>query len=122
MVKTTLDLTPGSSGDNIYKTCGTAIPGDPSPGEGLYNQSTLDTNDDGTPEETDEVCTDLPFITNTKTITGITNLGGNMYNVTYQMVVKNQGGVSGQYDLTDIPGFDDDITINSASFLSLIHI
>ncbi|MFZ1424963.1 MAG: SdrD B-like domain-containing protein [Saprospiraceae bacterium] len=116
LVKTTLDLTPGSSGDNIYKTCGTAIPGDPSPGEGLYNQSSLDTNDDGTPEETDEVCTDLPFITNSKTITGITNLGGNMYNVTYQMVVKNQGGVSGQYDLTDIPGFDDDITINSASF------
>lgn len=116
VVKTTLDLNPGSGGDNVYKSCGTANPGDPSPGEGLYNQSTLDTNNDGTPEETDEVCTDLPFISNTKTVTSITNLGGNMYNVTYQMVVKNQGGVSGQYDLIDSPGFDDDITINSASF------
>lgn len=118
VVKTTLDLNPGSGGDNVYKSCGTANPGDPSPGEGLYNQSTLDSNNDGTPEETDEVCTDLPFISNTKTLTSIVPLGGNMYNITYQMVVKNQGGVTGQYDLIDSPGFDDDFTINSASYTS----
>ncbi|MBK9271519.1 MAG: DUF11 domain-containing protein [Saprospiraceae bacterium] len=118
LVKTTLDLNPGSSGDNFYRSCGTQVLGDPSAGEGLYNQSRLDVNNDGIADETDEVCSDVPFITNSKTLTGITNLGGNMYNVTYQMTVRNTGGAVGQYDLIDVPGFDNDISIVSASFTS----
>ena len=116
--KVTLDLSIGSSGDNIYTKCGNSIPGDPTVGEGLYNQSKLDNNNDGIPEELDEVCGDLPYVTTTKTLTNISNLGGHMYDVTYQLEVKNLGGANGQYDLTDVPGFDNDIAIGSASFLS----
>ena len=115
-VKVTIDLNVGSGGDNIYRKCGTAIPGDPTAGEGLYNASTLDSNNDGIPEENDEVCDDLPFITNSKIISSIIPLGGNMYNVTYQLEVKNLGGVNGQYDLIDVPGFDNDININTTLF------
>jgi len=113
-----LDLTIGSSGDNVYTKCGNAIPGDPAAGEGLYNQSKLDNNNDGIPEELDEICGDLPYVTTTKTLSNISNLGGHMYNVTYQLEVKNLGGVNGQYDLTDVPGFDNDFAIGSASYVS----
>ncbi|MBC7884781.1 MAG: DNRLRE domain-containing protein, partial [Saprospiraceae bacterium] len=39
------------------------------------------------------------------------------FNVTYTIIVANTGG-PGQYDLKDTPGFDSDITINSASYSS----
>ncbi len=117
-VKVTLSLRTGSGGDNSYTKCGTAIPGDPTSGEGLYNQSKLDTNNDGTPEDVDEVCGDVPYITNMKSVSSVTPLGGNMYTVVYQVLVKNSGGANGQYDLIDAPGFDDDFTINSASYTS----
>ena len=32
------------------------------------------------------------------------------------MTVSNNGGADGEYDLTDTPNFDDDVTINSGSF------
>lgn len=83
-----MDLNPGSGGDDTYTKCGAVNPGDPNAGEGLYNQSKLDSNNDGTPEDVDEACGDLPYVTSTKTITTITNLGGNMYNVSYAIVVK----------------------------------
>ncbi|MGB5026756.1 MAG: hypothetical protein WBO44_15485, partial [Saprospiraceae bacterium] len=117
-VKVTLDLSAGSGGNNVYTKCGSATPGDPTSGEGLYNRSTVDVNNDGIPEDTSEVCTDLSYITSTKTIASIIPLGGNMYNVTYNMTVQNQGGINGQYDLTDAPGFDNDFTLNSASYTS----
>ncbi len=117
-VKLTLDLHPLSGGDNVYKKCGQTIPGSPSSGEGLFNRSEIDTNNDGIPEHSDKVCGDLPYVTSTKTISSITPLSGNMFNIVYQLQVKNLGGATGQYDLTDVPGFDDDITINSASFTS----
>ncbi len=47
-------------GDGMYTSCETASIGDPSSGEGLYNESQLDTDDDGTPDEISEVCEDLP--------------------------------------------------------------
>ena len=115
-VKVTLDLTPGTGGDNVYTKCGQGTPGNPSPGEGLFNESSMDSNNDGIPESTNEVCGDLPYIIHDKTLTSISPLGGDMYNVVYQIVVTNSGGATGQYDLTDTPGFDDDIAINSASF------
>jgi hypothetical protein len=117
-VKVTLDLNPASAGDNVYKKCGTSTPGSPKSGEGLYNESTLDSNNDGTPEETSKVCDDVSYITHTKTILNVTNLGGNSYNITYLLDVKNLGGVNGQYDLFDVPAFDNDIIINNASYTS----
>ena len=40
------------------------------------------------------------------------------YDVSYVVVVENVGGAAGQYDLSDTPNFEDDITINNASFTS----
>ncbi len=47
-------------GDGVYTACEDGTLGDPTSGEGLYNQSQLDTDDDGVADEIDEVCTDLP--------------------------------------------------------------
>ncbi|MBK8450833.1 MAG: hypothetical protein IPL42_12760 [Saprospiraceae bacterium] len=117
-VKVTIDLSAGSSGNNAYTKCGQSTPGNPAPGEGLYNEAKMDSNNDGVPEETPKTCGDLPYVIHNKTISSIAPLGGNMYNVTYQITVNNNGGATGVYDLTDIPGFDDDININSASYTS----
>ncbi|HRQ28439.1 MAG TPA: SdrD B-like domain-containing protein [Saprospiraceae bacterium] len=117
-VNVTLDLRAGTTGDNIYKECGDGTPGVPAPGEGLFNRSLLDVNNDGTPDETDEVCADLPYIIHEKTISSVTQTTANTYNVVYQVVVQNTGGAQGQYDLSDAPMFDNDITINSANYTS----
>ncbi|MEP7196465.1 MAG: SdrD B-like domain-containing protein [Saprospiraceae bacterium] len=115
----TLDLSASSSGDNIYTACGqTSIPGDLSPGEGLYNRSSIDSNNDGIPEESVETCGDLPYIKSTKTIVNITPLGSGMHSINYKIIVQNLGGAVGQYDLTDVPGFDDDLIVNTASYTS----
>ncbi|MCB9345884.1 MAG: hypothetical protein H6573_00035, partial [Lewinellaceae bacterium] len=117
----TLDLSAGSGGDNIYTACGESTPGNPAPGEGLYNMSSLDLDDDNTPEETDEVCGDLPYITHRKdvvTVSPVPNPDGT-YTVTYTVVVENLGGASGTYDLIDTPTFDNDITIQSASYSTM---
>jgi len=119
-VNVTLDLRAGTTGDNIYKECGDGTPGVPAPGEGLFNRSLLDVNNDGTPDQTDEVCGDLPYITHEKTISSVTQTTANTYNVVYQVVVRNTGGLPGQYDLTDTPVFDNDIAINSASYVSTV--
>ena len=37
----------------------------------MYNLSKLDTNNDGTPEETYEACGDLPYVTHDKTLASI---------------------------------------------------
>jgi hypothetical protein len=102
----------------VYTACGSGTPGNPAPGEGLYNMTALDLNDDGTPEETDEVCGDLPYITHRKdavTVSNVPNADGT-YTVVYTVVVQNLGGESGTYDLTDTPTFDDDIVITEASY------
>ncbi len=116
----TLDLDAASTdgGDNIYTACGNANgAADPTTGEGLYNQSTLDTNGDGTPEQTDEVCGDLPNIIHEKQGPTIASQNADLsYDVTYTIVVTNNGGATGPYTLMDIPNFDDDITINNGTF------
>jgi len=117
-VNVTLDLRTGTTGDNVYKECGDGTPGVPAPGEGLFNRSLLDVNNDGTPDQTDEVCGDLPYITHEKTISSVSQTTANTYNVVYQVVVRNTGGLMGQYDLSDTPIFDNDIAINSASYVS----
>jgi hypothetical protein len=117
-VKLTLNLAVGSGGNNIYTPCETSIPGDPSSGEGLFNQSYITTDNDGIIDQTEKVCADVPYIISSKSVSGITPLGGNMYMVNYALNVTNIGGAMGQYDLVDQPGFDDDIAIGSANYTS----
>ena len=119
-VNVTLDLTAGSGGNNVYTACATATPGDPQANEGLFNESLLDVNRDGTPDEIREACGDLPNIVHYKDFVAATEQGNGSWDIVYRIVVNNNGGAVGQYDLTDQPTFDDDITINSASFTSTV--
>ncbi|MBK8735866.1 MAG: hypothetical protein IPL98_08195 [Saprospiraceae bacterium] len=41
------------------RACGSTVPGRPSSGEGLFNRTTLDVNNDGTPDQRDTVCADI---------------------------------------------------------------
>jgi len=50
---------PLSAGDEIYRACGSTVPGRPSSGEGLFNRTSLDVNNDGTPDQRDTVCADI---------------------------------------------------------------
>jgi len=116
-----IDTAPGSGGDNVIADCGTAIPGDPSPGEALYNESTLDLNNDGEPDEMDEACEDVFMFTHDKSIIGLEQTGHNEWCITYQIVVNNDGNEPGFYDLYDWPQYDQDITILSAEYSSTVH-
>ncbi|MBK8705162.1 MAG: hypothetical protein IPN33_17405 [Saprospiraceae bacterium] len=49
----------GGGGDDQYTSCGEGTT-TPQPGQGLYNLTSVDTNNDGTPEDTDDACGDLP--------------------------------------------------------------
>jgi hypothetical protein len=114
-----LDLTTATAGVyDTYTACGTATPGNPAPGEGLYNMTSLDDGSNGSIDETDEVCGDLPYITHNKdqvTRSAVPNPDGT-YTVTYTVQVRNLGGQSGTYDLVDTPGFENDIVISAASY------
>ena len=115
----TLNLSAGSGGNNTYTSCRNNDDNGPSPGQGLYNMTTLDRNNDGQVDETDEVCGDLPYVTHDKKGPTISVQQANgSYNVSYTVEVRNIGGAVGQYDLKDIPNFDDDIAINSANYTS----
>jgi uncharacterized repeat protein (TIGR01451 family) len=50
-----------------------------------------------------------------KDLVSVESLGDEQFVVTYQVTVTNSGGAT-TYDLEDVPGFDDDITITSASY------
>ncbi|HRF41640.1 MAG TPA: SdrD B-like domain-containing protein, partial [Saprospiraceae bacterium] len=123
----TLDLSPTSTdgGNNTYTSCGTVstAPGPLTPGStvttrmGLYNTSALDTNNDANPDEVDERCGDLPFLSLAKTfVSAVPTAAAGAYTVTYTITVMNTGGATTTYDLRDVPGFDDDIAITSASY------
>ncbi len=116
-----IDLSDASGGDNVVTECGTAIPGDPSPGEALYNESGLDLNNDGTPDEMDEACEDVFAIQHTKTIADLTQTDHNEWCITYNIVVNNMGMEPGFYDLYDWPQWDDDIVMTSARYNSTVH-
>lgn len=53
-----LDLNAGSGGNNTYTRCVATTPGNPQAGEGLFNESYLDRNNDGT---TDEIRGGMPL-------------------------------------------------------------
>ncbi|MEM7573230.1 MAG: T9SS type A sorting domain-containing protein [Bacteroidota bacterium] len=116
----TLDLTGtlNDGGDDVYTVCeggsGEGITG--TPGTGLYNRADLDTNDDGQPDLSDDDCGDLPNITLDKEFVSAEVQPDGSYNVTYTIAVTNDGGATGEYNLTDTPEFDDDVTINAGSY------
>ena len=113
-----IDLEDGVDGDDTYQACGSTTGGLPTAGEGLYNEASLDMDDDGVPDDTDEACGDLPYYTLEKTLTTLTQTGAYDWTVEYEIVVCNDGGAVGTYDLDDVPSFDDDIVINGASYTS----
>jgi hypothetical protein len=104
-----------NNGDNIYTVCGSSN-NNPKQGDGLYNRATVDTNNDGIPEDEDDACGDLPNVTMVKNFVSTAPNANGTYNVTYQILVNNNGGATGQYSLKDTPLFDDDVTINSGSY------
>ncbi|MBE2209376.1 MAG: hypothetical protein IAE84_17445 [Saprospiraceae bacterium] len=117
----TLDLETTSGGNNVYTACGSVAPGTPTAGQGLFNQSRLDAGNDGTIDETDQVCGDLPYLVLTKTaVDPITDNGNDNYTITYILTVSNLGGAAANYTLTDTPQFDDDATITGASYTALL--
>jgi len=123
-----LNLTSTDGGDNTYTSCGTVstASGPLAPGStvttrmGLYNTSALDTNNDANPDEEDERCGDLPFLTLAKTfVSAVPGAAAGAHTVTYTITVMNTGGATTTYDLRDVPGFDDDIAIASASYTAV---
>lgn len=113
-----IDLSLGSSGNNIYYQCGKALNNKPSANEALFNESQLDYNNDGRIDERDTACADLPYIVHEKILVGQVQTGSRSFEVTYNIIVKNLGGVSDKYTLTDRPEFDNDIIITSANYSS----
>ncbi|MBK8705146.1 MAG: hypothetical protein IPN33_17315 [Saprospiraceae bacterium] len=67
------------------------------------NLTSVDTNNDGTPEATDDACGDLPALDVEKTFVSAALQANGTYNVIYTITVSNEGG-AGQYDLKDTPG------------------
>jgi uncharacterized repeat protein (TIGR01451 family) len=115
----TLDLTPASTdgGDNQFTECGQGGPnGIGTPGEGLYNMVQLDVNSDGSIDDEDDACGNLPELEVVKNFEGIVFNTDGTYTVTYTVTVNNIGQVATIYDLDDAPNFDDDIVIESGSF------
>ncbi|MEZ4684822.1 MAG: SdrD B-like domain-containing protein [Bacteroidia bacterium] len=108
----------GATGDNSYDSCGAATPGIPQTGEGLFNESQLDVNSDGTADARDTACADLPYLILTKTLAATPLTGTGPYTVHYVLTVENIGGVATSYNLDDKPDFDDDIVISSGGFTS----
>ncbi|MBK8425845.1 MAG: hypothetical protein IPL27_07710 [Lewinellaceae bacterium] len=85
-----LNLAPGSpdGGDNIYTACAVSGNGPGSnPGQGLYNRATLDTDNDGDTDITDDACGDLPNLNMVKNFVSAVPVGNGTYNVTYTIVV-----------------------------------
>ena len=89
------------------------------PGDATFNRASIDINDDATFDSEAETCQDLPFLTMQKTLSTISSQNPNgSYDVTYQIIVQNIGGLSDDYDLFDHPQFEDDITINRITVTS----
>ncbi|MFT4536323.1 MAG: hypothetical protein ACI9P5_003699, partial [Saprospiraceae bacterium] len=77
----------------------------------------LDRNADGTIDVEDDACSDLPNVDMEKDFVSTTPNADGSYDVVYKITVTNTGGATGTYSLTDTPMFDDDVTINSGSYV-----
>ncbi|MBK8954003.1 MAG: DUF11 domain-containing protein [Saprospiraceae bacterium] len=116
-VNVRIDLHPGSDGDNIYTSCGSAGNLLQS-GQGLFNRALLDFDGDGQFDLADTICTDIPYLELNKTLTDVEQTSLEAYTLKYLVTIKNKGGAAGQYNLLDRPTFEDDIIIQNASFIS----
>jgi uncharacterized repeat protein (TIGR01451 family) len=106
----------GGAGDDEYDRC---LPTpDGAPNQGLFNRATL--TQPGQPGRDANACGDLPNITHDKEFVSAMAAAGNTWNVVYRIVATNNGGASGVYTLTDQPAMDNDVTINSAGFVSSV--
>ncbi|MBK6700115.1 MAG: DUF11 domain-containing protein [Saprospiraceae bacterium] len=94
-LKVKIDFVNGASvGDEKYKPCGSTVPGIPQSGEGLFNQSTLDVNDDGMPDQRDTVCDDIKIID--LALKKVVDLAGPYaygQSIPFRITVYNQGGI-----------------------------
>jgi hypothetical protein len=105
----------GGGGDDSYDRC---LPTpDGAPDQGLFNRATL--TQPGQPGRDADACGDVPNIVHDKEFVSATAANGG-WNVVYRIVATNNGGASGVYTLTDQPAMDNDVTINSASFVSTL--
>ncbi|WP_341227824.1 SdrD B-like domain-containing protein, partial [uncultured Arcticibacterium sp.] len=115
-VITQIDMTPGSSGNNVYEGCGSKTGGTEfEAGEGLFNESLL-TDFEGTVIEKDTACGDLPYIVHSKVASNRTQIDRDDYAIEYTIEVENKGGKDGVYGLQDAPGFDSDVEIQSVAY------
>ncbi|MCC6843703.1 MAG: DUF11 domain-containing protein [Saprospiraceae bacterium] len=85
-----------SVGDEIYTPCGTNNPNVPQSGEGLFNRTTLDVNDDGIPDQRDTVCEDIKIIDLALRKVILNPAGSYKYgdNITFRITVFNQGNTA----------------------------
>jgi hypothetical protein len=83
----------------------------------LFNRATL--TQPGQPGRDADACGDVPNIVHDKEFVSATAANGG-WNVVYRIVATNNGGASGVYTLSDQPAMDNDVTINSASFVSSV--
>ena len=102
-----------------YDPCtGTDDPGsDQTAFNGLFNESALDIDGDGMPEQVDTACADLPTFSHEKSLAGdpVLQPDGN-YKVTYEVSVTNTGAVDGLYSLDDQLSYDPDVRVDSIVF------
>ena len=85
-----------SVGDEIYTPCGANNPNVPQSGEGLFNRTTLDVNDDGIPDQRDTVCADIKIIDLALRKVILNPAGSYKYgdNITFRITVFNQGNTA----------------------------
>lgn len=110
------DFNPTSQGNNKYSNCGFANPLIPRAGEGLFNVALIDLNNDGFPELRDTACGDLASVEHTKKFIHSKALSSDQFEIEYEIIITNKGGAIGNYDLFDLPGFDQDVLIQSFSY------
>ncbi|MBK9735313.1 MAG: T9SS type A sorting domain-containing protein [Saprospiraceae bacterium] len=112
-----LDDAVGLTGDNVYTSCAVSGNGPGSgPGQGLYNKAELDKTGDGQTDITDDACGDIPNITLRKDFVSAVAKNNGTYDVSYKIIVNNNGGATGTYSLKDTPLFDADVVINSGTY------
>jgi hypothetical protein len=104
----------GGGGNDVYDRC---LPTpDGAPDQGLFNRATL--TQPGQPGRDADACGDVPNIVHDKEFVSAT-AAEQATRGTWSTAssATNNGGASGVYTLSDQPAMDNDVTINSASFV-----
>jgi len=111
-----MDLSTGSTGDNVYRNCGTGNPLVPRIGEGLFNYAGIDLTGDFRPEKRDTTCDDLPQVQHEKMLLSQSHRTDGSMDLVYLVRAFNLGGATGTYTLKDFPLFEDDAVIREATY------